>query len=338
MRSALALLFVCASLAPVRAQSPAVDPLPFEWAIAARETGFPFGHPNRTVLRYQEVHDGMTGRPRTVTGIAIRRSPLDSHAVGAFTADLSMRLSTARTTAATIDPRFAANTGPDEVQVLPRRTVSFPASPGVTTLPAPFEYVVPADVPFAFGGAGPLCVDLTMHSHSNVVPTRFELHAEGYSHVGEIGEGCGGLALATLMGYPDVVHDVTGAPPGAPVVMLFGSGFETTAGLPLPIDLGPIGAPDCALHLDPAVALSGFADPSGALQTIVPVATLAPGVFYGVQAVAVQPGLNALGAVTSNATIVVPYTGRVVGRVWAEDLQSTTGLPQPVFGLVIEVR
>jgi hypothetical protein len=122
------------------------------------------------------------------------------------------------------------------------------------------------------------------------------------------------------------------------VVVLIGAAFDAVFGTPLPLDLGPLGATGCALHLEPALGLAGFADAAGTFTTTVPVGAAPPGAHYGAQAVAVQPGLNPLGAITSNAEIVVPYTGRVVGRVWTEDLSAAEGLRQPVFGLVVEIR
>jgi hypothetical protein len=340
MRSSLLAVAVlaAASAAPLPAQRPTVDPPPFAWLAGARESGFPFGLPDRRRVRHLQVHDGMAGRPRTIAAVGFRRAPTGTAPVPAFRAEVSLRLSTAATTAAAIDARFAANHGPDLATALPRRSVSFPSSPGVATYPAPFEYRLPVDLPFAFAGQGPLCIDLTVHDHTNGVAAPFDLHAEGYAQLGPIGPGCDGLSLTTGLSYQTVTHEVRGAPGLGPVVVLIGAAFDAVFGTPLPLDLGPLGATGCALHLEPALGLAGFADAAGTFTTTVPVGAAPPGAHYGAQAVAVQPGLNPLGAITSNAEIVVPYTGRVVGRVWTEDLSAAEGLRQPVFGLVVEIR
>lgn len=334
----LFVLVLAVAASPLAGQGAVVDPPPFRWLTTTAETGFPVGYAARRVLRYQEVHDGLQGQARAIGGIAFRRSPDGTATSAAFTADVSMRLSTARTTAGGIAARFEDNAGLDVVEVLPRRAVAFPSSAGGVPAPAPFEFVLPADVPFAFAGAGPLCIDLTVHDHTNRTELRFALHADGRSHTTLLGRGCHGLALGAMVTGTTVAHDISGAPAGAPVAVLFGGNFDSAAGLPLPIDLAPLGAPGCSLQLDPLLALVGIADSGGAARLEVPVATAPGGAFYGAQAVALQPGVNPLGAVTSNAAVVLPRTGRQVGRVWAEDLSATSGLRQPVFGLVIEVR
>ena len=316
-----------------------VDPAPFEWATVRRETGFPFGYATRRVLRYQEVHDGLAGRPTTVSAVAFRRSPDSTDLVPAFTADVAMRLSTATVEAAAIASSFAANRGADVVDALPRRTVSFPASGGPYEGPAPFDYVVPADRPFAFAGTGPLCVELTVFDHGNRSDARFALHAAGDAYVTDFGEGCGGTTQDTVLIAPEAVHSFAGLPPNAPLVILLGTRLDTLAdGTPLPFDLEPLGAPGCTLGVRPLLDVRGLADAAGAFEARVPVDGLPPGFFYAAQAVAVQPGVNELGALTTDVDVVLPESGRVVGRVWTEDLAATTGLRQPVFGLVLQVR
>ena len=76
----------------------------------------------------------------------------------------------------------------------------------------------------------------------------------------------------------------------------------------------------------------------GRLEFGTPTDTLPPGVFFGVQAVAVQPGINALGAVTTDTEVILRQAGRVLGRVWAESTSATTGVRQPPFGLVLQIR
>lgn len=340
MRTVAALLVIAplALAAGARGQSTFVDPAPFEFAVTARETGWPFGYADRTRLRHQQVHDGMQGRPITVTAIALRRSTGDATPAPAFGADVALRLSTARTRAATIRATFADNAGSDVVQALPRRRVAFPPTSGTTEGPAPFAYVIPADRPFVFGGGNPLCTDLQVFGHTSLAALRFGLFAEGLAHDATFGVACGGLEHGTTVSTLLATHALAGAPPDAPLALLIGFDFDRAAGLPLPIDLTALGAPGCELALDPVLALRTFADAAGAASLEVPIEAAPPGAFYGAQWIAVQPGLNSLGAVTSRSSVVIPRTGRVLGRVWAEDPDATVGLAQPVFGLVVEVR
>jgi hypothetical protein len=335
-----ALTLAAAAAAPLTAQDPTVDPAAFAYTSGARETGFPFGHPDRRTVRMQQVHDGLAGTPRTISSIAFRRSPLDAGTVPAFLADIALTLATAAPgrNAASMDADFAQNLGTDAALVLPRRTVQFPSSAPPAADPAPFDYRIPIDFPFAFHGLGPLCFDLTVHDHTNPVPTRFDLHAEGHSHVASRGIGCAGLTLTTTITLPDAVHAVGGVAPGTPLALIVGGDFRSASGIPLPLSLAPLGAPDCDLMVDPALGIATVADAQGIGRIAMPVGSAPADAFYGAQAIAFDPQLNALGIGLTGLDIVVPRTGRVVGRVFTEDLAQATGIVQPVFGLVVELR
>lgn len=322
------------------AQQPTVDPAAFAYTSGARETGFPFGHPDRRTVRLLQVHDGLRGTPRTITSLAFRRSPLDQNQVPAFLADVSLTLASAAggATAASIASTFDQNLGPDATVVLPRRTIQFAASAPPSANPTPFEYRIPTDVPFAFSGLAPLCFDLTVHDHTNATPTRFDLHAEGHSHTAPIGAGCAGLTLTTSITLPEVVHTVTGIAPNTPLALMIGGDFGSASGLPLPLSLAPLGAPGCTLLVDPSIGVPTVADPQGVGRFSLPAASTPDDAFYGAQVLALDPTLNALGLGLTAMDVVVPRTGRVVGRVFTEDLTQPAGIAQPVFGLVVEIR
>ncbi len=339
-RAPLPLLALLFAPAVVGQERQTVDPVPFEWATTSAETGFPFGYPSRDRLRYLQVHDGMRGRAQLITALAFRRAPADDAPVPAFRADVELRLSTARTTAATIAASFAANHGTDRSVVTAQRSIDLPASPGHTDPgPAPFEYVIPTDTPWPFAGSGPLCLDLRVTGHGNPVDTRFALVAEGRAHRASFGIACGGTTSSVRFEGTEAVHEFTGLPPTAPFLALVGNRFDDFGGgNPLPADLTPLGADGCSLYLDPLTDVRGLSDAGGAFALRIPVDSLPAGFHYGLQGVAVQPGVNALGVVTTDAAVVVPRTGRDVGRVWVEDPDGATGQRQPVYGLVVEVR
>lgn len=336
------------------AQTPApqVSPPAHEFFEAPRATGFPVGHPTRTTLRYLEVHDSFAGTPRTIRAIAFRRRADDPSTAPAFDAQITLRLSTAATTAATIDPSFAANHGPDLVEVTPSRTVSFPAT-GPTTEPlAAFDFEIPADTPFVFGGLGPLCIEIVVAGHTNAVPLQFSLATEDdLRRSTEIARGCGGLGLSVdylasnpASGSLDIArHRVSGSLPGSPVFLLFGTRTDLLAGaVPLPFDLTPFGGPGCSLRVDIAVSLAGLASYDQTFTQDVDISGAPPGALYFVQALSPlvfrEPSTSPRSLLASDTAAVWTSSPRTAGRVWSEDLSSATGVAQPVFGLVVQAR
>ncbi len=315
-----------------------VDPALFEWFSTTAETGFPFGYPTRSKAHVLEVHDGMRGKPSTIQSIAIRRAPGQTSLVPAFDAKLQLRLSTAVTTAATMSADFAQNEGLDAVTVVPMQQISFPATQGPYTGPAPFEYVIPLQTPFAFAANGPLCMDLKVDGHTNSQAMRFALYESERPHMASFGTACGALSLSTQSTGNVAIHSVQGAPIGAPVLLLLGFDFKSLFGSALPIDLTPMGAPGCLLEVQPLVDLHGFADASGSISFQIPLQNAAAGDYYASQAATIQPGLNALGVELSSADLIAPITPRIAGRVWNEDLNASSGVLQPVFALVLEIR
>ena len=337
----LARLLVACSIATAgAAQSPpaaVIDPPQYRWLESERATGFPFGYAQRQVVRHLEIHDGLAGAPRVVAGIALRRAADDTAPAPAFDAVVSMRLSTATQDAATISATFDQNHGADAALALPQRIVSFPASGGGPAGLAPFAFVVPADVPFVFGGGGPLCIELQVASHTNQVPLAFALAAEDANpRTTEFGAPCNGLALATTIETTTARHAITGADPGAIVVLAFGATV-----LP-PIDLAVLGAPGCTWLVDPFAAVAGTADYLSSWELRVPLAGAAPGQIYFTQALSpvvsrnLPPPPHAFRV--SGTSLVLTSTSRSASRVWAEDLSAIRGVRQPVFALVVEVR
>lgn len=331
-------LFLVALTAAGSAQSPAVDPPAFRWIPAPRETGWPFGHPQRTTLRYLEIHDRLAGTPRTIRGLALRRHAARTAAVPAFAAELECRLGTATRPAARIEARFARNLGPDTRLVTRRRRVAFPASRGPFGPIAPFIFLLPVDTPFAFAGKGSLAFELVVYGHDNRTPFTFDLFESERSLTATVGRVCKGARLASTIAGGRAVHRASGLPADAPTVFLAGIELDRLGSRRLPLDLGPLGAPGCDLVMAPAVQLAGFATGSGTLLVEAPVDRLPPGVFYAVQVAAVRPGLNPLGVVTTNGEVVLPKSARGAARVWAEASTAERGLAQPVWALVLEVR
>ncbi len=306
-----------------------VDPPLFEYMEGGRITGFPFGYPNRQVLRYQEIHDGLQGTARSIQSLQLRRAP-STATIPTFRANCSLRLSTATREAAKLSNDFAANTGIDVATVLKPRFLALPEDvPPPAGELAQFSYTIPTDQPFAFTGKGPLCLELLVQSHSNRTAFGFDLYQEGFAHTTSFGAACNGLDLRTTLGAAKISHQTTGLPASAPVLFL--------AGMPLadPIDLTALGAPGCWQLISLPIILPGFASSAGVHDLAFDPTAAQPGHSYTAQLMAIKPGINVLGAVLSQANLVLPIGARSVGRLWAETLTAKTGNAQPVYGLVL---
>jgi hypothetical protein len=126
------------------------------------------------------------------------------------------------------------------------------------------------------------------------------------------GPGCSGTSGASTLSAPlgslpwiDDTFDVDllQAPPGASAFMATGFSASSWAGRPLPLDLGPFGAPGCPLRVAPFVWFPFSAGPAGTPRWRLPIPNdprLAGLSFYN-QALVLDPGANPLGAVLSDA-------------------------------------
>lgn len=93
--------------------------------------------------------------------------------------------------------------------------------------------------------------------------------------------------------------------PSAAVVLPF-AGFSrtlSTSNLPLPFDLGPIGAPGCMVEVDPLATLLVITDATGAARTTfaIPFSPGLIGVVFSQQAAVLDAAANQLGITMTNA-------------------------------------
>ena len=333
---ALACTLTCAALGAQGTQ--VVDPPPFDMLPATQQTGFPFGYPNRNVVRVLEIHDGLQGAPRTITGIALRRSAASTATVPAFTATVTLKMSTSPRTAATIGAAFQDNRGQDEMTLLNQVVLSFPATSQGAGGVEPFDFVIQGPVPFQYGSAGPLAVELVVHSHDSTVPFKFDLFRAERPASGPWGDGCAGLALQGTLDYVSFTATASGLPPGAPV--LFGAGFDmkTVQGIPLPWDLTALGATGCSLYVAPLLSELALADPAGTFSRVIDTTGLPPGLWFAAQVAAIHPSLNPAALALTAAQVVAPAPARVAARVWSEDLTAASGTAQPIHAWVLALR
>jgi hypothetical protein len=127
-----------------------------------------------------------------------------------------------------------------------------------------------------------------------------------------LGPGCSGTSGASKLSAPlgslpwiDDTFDVDllQAPAGASAFMATGFSASSWAGRPLPLDLGPFGAPGCPLRVAPFVWFPFSAGPAGTQRWRLPIPNdprLAGLSFYN-QALVLDPAANPLGVVLSDA-------------------------------------
>ena len=128
---------------------------------------YPLGKHN---ARVQTLHDDVAGG-LIVSGHAYRRDAIGKRGqVAGFQSDLQVTLSMSPNPAAQASPVFANNEGPYPVVVVPRTTMSFPATNRPALDPASsWELMIPYTVPFLTApNGGTLCVDVEVFGNRNV--------------------------------------------------------------------------------------------------------------------------------------------------------------------------
>ncbi|MEZ5965940.1 MAG: hypothetical protein R3F56_19045 [Planctomycetota bacterium] len=153
------------ALAPfAAAQTPtAVSPYDRDRLEGSASTVYPLG---RAHARVQQLLDDLPTQPRTWQGHAYRRDAITVRGlVSAFRSELSVLVSLSPRTAANASSTFADNTGTAQT-VLAQTWVSFPQTDRPALDPAPtFELQIPWSTPYAWQGAGTLCLETLVHGN-----------------------------------------------------------------------------------------------------------------------------------------------------------------------------
>ena len=312
-----------------------VVPAPYGTSFGGSDNSIPF---TWSPVRYQQVFVG-TDLPLAFTmgGLALRqneRGPIAHN----ITVDLEIRLGFTSRTGATMSTTFATNFDlGTPVTVVPRRTVLFPdqnATP--PTNPAQFLLTIPFANTFAWvpTPGSNLLIDVTIYGNSfgNQI-WGYPLDAAG----GQTGRLYGSPATATtgtlepnyglVMSFVEQTHTavpvltsaetpqignqfpvtVDQARPGAVALLLLGASNTSFGGIPLPLDLGTVGAPGCPLlasgELMQAVAINGSGRGSFVFDIPNNIYMLG-GRFYN-QYLVIDPAANALGVAVSNGGVGV---------------------------------
>jgi hypothetical protein len=328
----LAVLFATAIAA---AQGPLVLPGSHAASEGTTSTNVPFGR--STAVRVQAVYDPMLfpAGPRTITAIAFR---LDGDATAeGKQVECEIRMSTAALPLVATSASFGGNRGVDEVVVLPRQVLSLPGHAAAAT-PSPFLPAIALAVPFVHDRlAGALLVEVVVFAQT---PGTYSLDATFVCTSPEVAVGppacqpAQGLPLRlqsattqVMWGRPWLVRALDAAPGGLVLLALGQSETGTWNGAPLPVDLGPAGAPLCFVSIDVVDTFFQVAqgDGTATFAFAVPNEPGLVGQWVRFQAATVGPGLNVLGVATSQARKVQVCGFEPVARLWSGDLASPVG-------------
>ncbi len=336
-RTLLAALFLAGALG---AQSTVVVPAGF-----ANKEGGSYSY---VIARYLNCHSQqiysksvMPAGPITIKSFKMRRDGTISTSFEAHKVNMEIFMSNRDTEApGNCGMGWAQNRGPDFVQVMKKRIITWPADPKPTTPPAPFTVTFPMDKPFTYKGKAFL-----IEFKSDFVttpPTKYYYNwftdAEYYSsskypwkgyHAGtrvNIGKSCrppGATSDPANYGF----YPYPGSPffkysywrikkAGIPAILFVGSTDKKWGNINLPFDLGPLGAKGCNLYVDMVLAYVSKTDSGGRADFkmgVIPVDPGLSGQVYYIQQFAFDPSFNAMGMVATYGrkyTIGTGFSGK----------------------------
>ncbi len=168
---------------------------------------------------------------------------------------------------------YEANRGTDRTAVLSSQPVNFPAFTASGNGPQPWNVSVPIQ-PFPYTAGQPIQIEWEVATPPNgaEMPTWFAdakvytIRANsGYFIRDHPSHACPDrdTIYAGVVGGPGETMSVwyySLSGPGLPAVMYFGTSDQSWNGIPLPIDLTPIGFPGCAVRVDLLAGIAGVTD------------------------------------------------------------------------------
>ncbi len=164
--------FFCPALLAAAPILPGQSALVHPKALAALEGGFawtsPLGVPLQKGrgLHYLQVDDLLPSKDIRIKAIAFRPDGAMNRSWTSFQVEMDLRLSTARRRGSLVNSWFEANYTKDLTTVVSRKILKFPASQGVSNLPAPFLLRLPFDggKTFRLGAGKEICWDIRIYS------------------------------------------------------------------------------------------------------------------------------------------------------------------------------
>jgi hypothetical protein len=239
---------------------------------------------------------------------------------------------------ATLTPTFANNFNSTTLparNVFARRKFALPRMPlGLPANPAEFFITIPFDLPlpFVLPAGQNLVVEVVNWGNTNnnaiftypldagsgVTTTRLYASGNPMATTGTLGVNYGHvIALKPAGNQPSIPRlyntnlprlgasfhfGLIGAKPSTAAILLIGHSNTTWVGLPLPFDLTPAGAPGCSLLASGQLLLAMPVAGGGDLPVTLPIPqhSALDGASVYLQYLLLDPGVNAVGLVTSN--------------------------------------
>ena len=319
----------------------------FSPAAAATGTGnvnntLPFAQQTQ---HYQQVHS-TTSFSSGAVGIITRLRFRSKAATTGGTADMEMFMARCPNAAENASATFASNeTTGTVVNVVTRKQVNLQAV-GAGVWGAPDLLF---DNPFAFVPSLHLSWRVAIHSNTATSNT-LDCYSDWRFGTKTVYNGCqhplgtGPAQHNSTFRSPGNVWDLNGysylANVPLPGAVMIGDSNALWGSIPLPYDLGAVGAPGCQIVNNPAVVLSGttLSNPTGFLgiQIGTPRNPNLVGLAIYTQFLFVDPAANQLGVFTSNGRANYPIPAPVeVTRIYASSPTATAGTLGPDFALPI---
>ena len=355
LAAAALLAFVVTSAAPVLAQGRPDDVLPPGYAsVDAPGVAFwaltPYPSRHQLLIDANEWPRAVRG---AIDGLQLRRNAATGQDTRGGRLHVTVDVSFPTRSARDASPDFAANRGPAPVRVFDGM-LDLAARPartgGVPSFDGPDAVTIPFVVPVALPRNGTLLVETTTVPFTDpttgladspwwpidalVSPDPGAVTDLGLGCIPGLGSAPAGVDPGTLAVGGTARFPLRGGASGA--TAWFGLGFAGIAGpLPLPFDLGPLGAPGCSIQIAPLVveprALTGLpGSTERGLATAgveLPIAAPLVGRHIATQWFVFDPSANALGLTTSNGVLgaLRPAPSRGIAWVRADDTGAATG-------------
>ena len=310
---------------------------------------------------YLGIYEDMQGVAASISGVSFRRDGGVSSKTTYLPATMVVDIwvSTAATTAGSPDPTFADNHGPDKTKVASSALAQCPAVPP-SGAASPFDYRFPFSAPYAWNGAGPLCVEIRILARTNTQSYHLDWIQKASDNNPtifrrEFGTSCkasgqavnmrlSGLASSNWPGNSGtLIYSASVMPPNTLVSTLIGSDNQSLGGLPLPFELpgtslGSSGP--CFLQSNVVITLPGVTDATGRMTLNVGFAPspLFNGLSLFGSVAALDFNANSLGVITTNGVehhLLAPYASSRVGSVYNTGALGPTGTVQPGAGYVV---
>jgi hypothetical protein len=270
MRNTLILLLTTLTLtAGAIAQRAVVRPADYDLAWGRGSTSALGSNSSRTQMVFAQPF--ATGTPVFGIGMRPTAGTVDR---AAFTADIEIQLSSTPNVPGALSATFANNIGSDMVVALPRQTVNIQAMPANRSTGEFARFVFPQPFVFGTNNNTNLVVDLFVYGRSTGASWSTDrAFAATSGRVANAGIGCGAATISSTSAGGTYVAGSTlsvtlAAAPASTLALLLPSFDmkEFTPGVPLPFDLGLIGAAaGCNLLLRPMTSpLPLFTDAAGA--------------------------------------------------------------------------